>query len=129
MRISDWSSDVCSSDLLECGIAVASGARVTEQARFVQHRERYRIQLERVLVGVAVAQVSAIDRELRGALQCVAPALFVAQDQVAHGTREIIVFGDRADQHAAAGFEPRSEENTSELQSLKRIPEAVFCLQ
>src|SRR3546814_9960202 len=58
---------------LECGIAVASGARVTEQARFVQHRERYRIQLERVLVGVAVAQVSAIDRELRGALQCVAP--------------------------------------------------------
>src|SRR3546814_10815913 len=48
---------------LECGIAVASGARVTEQARFVQHRERDRIELERVLVGVAVAQVSAIDRE------------------------------------------------------------------
>src|SRR3546814_6638804 len=65
-RISDWSSDVCSSD---------------------------RIELERVLVGVAVAQVSAIDRELRGALQCVAPALFVAQYQVAQGTRAIIVFG------------------------------------
>src|SRR3546814_12326985 len=47
---------------LECGIAVAPGARVTEQARFVQHRERDRIELERVLVGVAVAQVSAIDR-------------------------------------------------------------------
>src|SRR3546814_4552449 len=84
---------------LECGIAVASGARVTEQARFVQHRERDRIELERVLVGVAVAQVSAIDRELRGALQCVAPALFVAQ---------------------------RSEEHTSELQSLMRISYAVF---
>src|SRR3546814_3048974 len=79
---------------LECGIAVASGARVTEQARFVQHRERYRIQLERVLVGVAVAQVSAIDRELRGALQCV-----------------------------------RSEEHTSELQSLMRLSYAVFCLK
>src|SRR3546814_7040532 len=73
---------------LECGIAVASGARVTEQARFVQHRERDRIELERVLVGVAVAQVSAIDRELR-----------------------------------------RSEEHTSELQSLMRRSYAVFCLQ
>src|SRR3546814_2388901 len=88
---------------LECGIAVAPGARVTEQARFVQHRERDRIELERVLVGVAVAPVSAIDRELRGALQCVAPALFVAQD--------------------------RSAEHTSELQSLMRISYAVFCLK
>src|SRR3546814_3971322 len=35
----------------------------------------------------------------------------------------------RHHQFAAAGLEPRSEEHTSELQSLMRISYAVFCLK
>src|SRR3546814_1412572 len=37
--------------------------------------------------------------------------------------------GERAQGHGGDGDEPRSEEHTSELQSLMRISYAVFCLK
>src|SRR3546814_4549622 len=92
MRISDWSSDVCSSDLDRRG----------------RHRR---------------AGTSAAPAVRRAAAPVVAA---VAQ-------------GRRHGGHTASGFrrvppsradrENRSEEHTSELQSLMRISYAVFCLK
>src|SRR3546814_2016983 len=99
MRISDWSSDVCSSDL-EILQLVAAGDQI---GRNVDH--------------------ALVDREVHAG-QGVPdlpqrPILFERQAlQV-----EIV------DQHIQARVPPRSEEHTSELQSLMRISYAVFCLK
>src|SRR3546814_4399720 len=85
MRISDWSSDVCSSDL-HAGISAGpSDEPIGRRARAVVDRDRH--------FG---------DRARTG-----------DQDELAQ----------------AADLRPRSEEHTSELQSLMRISYAVFCLK
>src|SRR3546814_8698190 len=48
--------------------------------------------------------------------------------QSALAAKEVAAAGD-VEQQAAAGTVPRSEEHTSELQSLMRISYAVFCLK
>src|SRR3546814_6456210 len=89
MRISDWSSDVCSSDLRRppCG--------------------EYR------------RPPSSMDRSCGNA----PVSVVVTQDSHADGCWE--------SEHCrtAKGEVPRSEEHTSELQSLMRISYAVFCLK
>src|SRR3546814_8105090 len=103
MRISDWSSDVCSSDLV--GIAGMAWLLVA-------------------VVGLCLLAMLACLRPLSGqamlplwmfALIAVAMAMLMATTLVA----------TRPDWSAAA----RSEEHTSELQSLMRISYAVFCLK
>src|SRR3546814_2133132 len=116
MRISDWSSDVCSSDLRE--LALEHGGHV----------------------GHHVAQGAVLTHGDEGALQRVRPvgaadleheALQAGADRCGDGHRA----GDpaaawRQDLHDRAHALPaRSEEHTSELQSLMRISYAVFCLQ
>src|SRR3546814_5914286 len=86
MRISDWSSDVCSSDLLDHEVFAALFLDA-------QHR------------------VLAFEILARGTL-----------DGAAVYPREVVKAALR--QQAA-----RSEEHTSELQSLMRISYAVFCLK
>src|SRR3546814_1465299 len=106
MRISDWSSDVCSSDLdpLE---TVADGLQRT------------------VAIGDGQVDEVDVDRQARQ----------VAHEQVDRGPalqREDVLacnLGDGADQQADLIGKRRSEEHTSELQSLMRISYAVFCLQ
>src|SRR3546814_6337796 len=93
MRISDWSSDVCSSDL-PGGIA------------------------EPVDRGDTDAPEPPVDQPVLGVEQI--PPDQRDRDQRGHHRREI----DRAEEAA-----PRSEEHTSELQSLMRISYAVFCLK
>src|SRR3546814_4873427 len=114
VRISDWSSDVCSSDLLvnntagalqyiEIGMVVDlfdSGLTLTDAARTVTG------------VNLATGTVTFT------------PAAGVAT-----------VSGDRITRAGSMGREVtgfqsiRSEEHTSELQSLMRISYAVFCLK
>src|SRR3546814_9335348 len=91
MRISDWSSDVCSSDLLE----TTGGARSGEDLRhLVNHARRMRTLMHYVprrydpVIIEALAMAGALDPQAT-----------------------------------------RSEEHTSELQSLMRISYAVFCLK
>src|SRR3546814_6100394 len=90
MRISDWSSDVCSSDLNRGDTYMKSGLS---------------------LIALALAFS--------------APAALHAHDKA----------DDKAKaEKPVADYEPqvrttRSEEHTSELQSLKRISYAVFCLK
>src|SRR3546814_7887996 len=108
MRISDWSSDVCSSDLDERSRLPRSAAALRRQfgdpvALSQRHRlRRYRGRFQPGERGDRGA--GARDRQ---------PAL-----RSGAGTE----CGDRAG-------ELRSEEHTSELQSLMRISYAVFCLK
>src|SRR3546814_7361433 len=103
MRISDWSSDVCSSDLsaklVDRLIPVSHDADVAvglgeEQDQLVLHR-----------VGVLVL----VDQHVLEAALVVLEQVWAALQEL-HGVAE------------------RSEEHTSELQSLMRISYAVFCL-
>src|SRR3546814_2948314 len=97
LRISHWSSDVCSSD-----------------PRGVQRRERFRIE------------PAACDTPAR------------ACDVIAHGSidredygmdRWRIAVRDDVRYQLRLRLRGRSEEHTSELQSLMRISYAVFCLK
>src|SRR3546814_1403364 len=123
MRISDWSSDVCSSDLID-------------------------LDLRQV-----IAQVDAVIGKQHGALGQAHAFTFAhgyrGLDDSGHGLiiattiarRQIALLyrrGRRHDRHALdqigqladiAGPVVRSEEHTSELQSLMRISYAVFCLK
>src|SRR3546814_3447633 len=95
MRISDWSSDVCSSDLLAAGIAV----------RHLVFGDAVGIQAAELRPGLEDDDVMAVHGKAMRAGQ---PRRAAAD----HGD-----------------LPPRSEEHTSELQSLMRISYAVFCLK
>src|SRR3546814_5538370 len=103
MRISDWSSDVCSSDLIHRALVLAGVAHHHRDQALVAALGRGH---QAVAGGRGVAGLDAVDGR-------VAP-----QQQVA------VALGDRADREFL-----RSEEHTSELQSLMRISYAVFCLK
>src|SRR3546814_6492892 len=120
MRISDWSSDVCSSDLAQL-------RRVGElrTARFCYDHLAGRL-------GVALAD-SLLQRRLlrrqdgdfrvgpkgRAFLEDLGIDIAAAQGERRHFARCCLDWSERR----------RSEEHTSELQSLMRISYAVFCLK
>src|SRR3546814_10367451 len=121
MRISDWSSDVCSSDLKHQWPAGGKQAgavfRGRVQVRYAVHRSEVGIDAVEgaVEVGELVdAQVSCGHRGGRGRAS---DACLGAGD---HPGRPV-----RGDDRVTT----RSEEHTSELQSLMRISYAVFCLK
>src|SRR3546814_5699622 len=105
MRISDWSSDVCSSDLERIDADIALSDDRVERVR------------RRPLLVVFPHLPRAVGD---GPIALVAPRKpeFLAEpEQPGGGSHRVIA-------------EPvRSEEPTSELRSLMRIPYAVFCLQ
>src|SRR3546814_1559627 len=126
MRISDWSSDVCSSDLLR----------------------------GKPLAGAFLAVLAAASREFRGALQGfvlqrlqglgeglahVRAVLRIDQPVLLHqvqGLGDVRLHPVHVHRLARRGLfvecvaeVARSEEHTSELQSLMRISYAVFCLK
>src|SRR3546814_6877693 len=107
MRISDWSSDVCSSDLPDRGMrkaghgwpAAASQAWMPAEPRSMPRSGRRCVRSPRT------------DRPLESRLSLIwEKNLFFLR---------LLPGRDDA----------RSEEHTSELQSLMRIPYAVFCLK
>src|SRR3546814_7931425 len=108
MRISDWSSDVCSSDLAQ-QIGGAGHVDVEEGA---PHQEvgRFRRDILRQLC-----------KPLGGDHAC-KPALSAPAHQVCHRA-------ERGLARLVRYLARRSEEHTSELQSLMRISYAVFCLK
>src|SRR3546814_6463571 len=106
MRISDWSSDVCSSDL--------HGAAV--------RRSEQRVSLQRlrdVDVATPLDFLGILDHRRLQRIEARALDTRTGDDDVFPG-------GFCADVRLRA---VRSEEHTSELQSLMRISYAVFCLQ
>src|SRR3546814_8460138 len=124
MRISDWSSDVCSSDLIH----VAGG----ELADFKEGRT----SVEQALHALAGQQLAPGDMTLPILLRstesglCHACMKFIPQGAVMGGisTKPVAARRYPAVQDGRThAF--RSEEHTSELQSLMRISYAVFCLK
>src|SRR3546814_1417127 len=125
MRISDWSSDVCSSDLLLVpGPAHAGGQRPGRHELPVDVGERGHAGGGQVVVDRA----QEADRHAREREQVVGIRLLVRRHVLAH-----VVGAEDAVQVAAVVVLQlellRSEEHTSELQSLMRISYAVFCLK
>src|SRR3546814_10288713 len=112
MRISDWSSDVCSSDLperrhVERLPGEGSGTR-RRPATYIMHNRL----IQKLASDIAS---SASEDQLYGALSSTASRLGFDHFALAY------------DRRGASG--PSSEEHTSELQSLMRISYAVFCLK
>src|SRR3546814_3888077 len=100
MRISDWSSDVCSSDLRQ-------HRRRAQLAHGAPRRAEPAEGAAPLLSGHRLGRVgtaAAVARHRRGRLRA-------------------------TDERRAARRPGRSEEHTSELQSLMRISYAVFCLK
>src|SRR3546814_4323660 len=109
MRISDWSSDVCSSDLLDrvrTGLAAGNDRRLG--------------RLDRIDF-----QIGPMRLERFGHPGDVPAGADAGDDDVDRRVAEILE--DLA--RGGAGVDFRSEEHTSELQSLMRISYAVFCLK
>src|SRR3546814_5259090 len=118
MRISDWSSDVCSSDL---DLRREADAEVAGEA--LGH-----LDLNLELVQVHHAQHRAVG-DHAGALRHVHLA-DLAVERRADGQRVDLALLFGHDGLLAIGKPAlRSEEHTSELQSLMRIPYDVFCVK
>src|SRR3546814_1918846 len=113
MRISDWSSDVCSSDLQPLAIVRRStSCRCSAQHELLYVRPR---QVQSAsMIGTGVLQVMRIPREASPFMRPV--TVTITADQVVGELDNVIKTS------------VRSEEHTSELQSLMRISYAVFCL-
>src|SRR3546814_1365815 len=108
MRISDWSSDVCSSDLSYSALEPYV-SRSTLQLHYGKHHRAY------------VEKTKALAKQLRLADKPLEKIIALTAGQDRH--RALFQNAAQAWNHA------RSEEHTSELQSLMRTSYAVFCLK
>src|SRR3546814_5930328 len=114
MRISDWSSDVCSSDLNHEHLALTNTVR--------PHCPRQTPRLKNSTFTPLYGQIS----RCLPASSVLSP---VTRTQTRFGhvwTRRLKRPSPTEQPESAA---PRSEEHTSELQSLMRLSYAVFCLK
>src|SRR3546814_6307501 len=123
MRISDWSSDVCSSDLLAVVRHVELAPQLGDMERHGRRRDRQPIG--DFLVRLALRQIVKnrhLPRRKRDR------RLLKLAQRLADVRRDIDFAGQR---RVAGGNDmvERSEEHTSELQSLMRTSYAVFCLK
>src|SRR3546814_3063137 len=124
MRISDWSSDVCSSDLRNnpscSGLSRASRATASSLALDPRlkaegdERSNWKRAWQLAVSHAAHAEVLHLEEFLDAVL-----GAFAADAGFLHAAEGRDLGGDEAG---------RSEEHTSELQSLMRITYAVFCL-
>src|SRR3546814_6851857 len=112
MRISDWSSDVCSSDLADGAVGVFRQRCIAVPPRQLLGAHPLRLQL---VIAVRQLRIGGGDR----IGQRIDHFRLDAVGQMTIGLRRRIL----------APAVLRSEEHTSELQSLLRISYAVLCLQ
>src|SRR3546814_1090045 len=124
MRISDGSSDVCSSDLLAARLALDD-----RRSLFLHGVQRSLSDLH-----VFQRQIILLRAQLLGLrAELVAPQL--AEDALQPEPRLLrlrqsrLVLGQGGLRLRQKRLQVRSEEHTSELQSLMRISYAVFCLK
>src|SRR3546814_8201256 len=124
MRISDWSSDVCSSDLVAGDFLhrqeAVTVAAVLDEGGLERGLEAGDLALVDVRLGLFFRRLLDVD---------------VVQGLAIDGRHAQLFCLRSVDQHAfhccvPRALEPRrSEEHTDELQSLMRISYAVFCLK
>src|SRR3546814_9027449 len=118
MRISDWSSDVCSSDLRAHALQplrqdVGVGAPVEPDHRHLLGIDLLQAVPHRLALLAVDLQVDGLDQRVD--LGVAEAGVVLARPAVLRGRNLVGV--------------QRSEEHTSELQSLMRISYAVFCLK
>src|SRR3546814_1729931 len=131
MRISDWSSDVCSSDL-----AVDSAGSLSQHTQAIESMLDFirgvagqtnllalNAAIEAARAGEAGRGFAVVAQEVK----TLAAQTAQATGQIAEQIRSIQAAAREA--IAAMSTIRRSEEHTSELQSLMRISYAVFCLK
>src|SRR3546814_5336327 len=112
MRISDWSSDVCSSDLQTLVLLIG---HINCQAT---HREPRIFVILHIITNVGMWEQPLEDDQLRSLL------LSAKRWARSRMTSACAAIDSRSSRPGT-----RSEEHTSELQSLMRISYAVFCLK
>src|SRR3546814_6521454 len=113
MRISDWSSDVCSSDL---GATASRPLRPLPGSSRTAREPGSRPCILSGLYGLSKRYCAAFRHKLNDR----------ASKEFSAGTRRATMTGDGAG--ASGGRDLRSEEHPSELQSLMRISFAAFWL-
>src|SRR3546814_6805726 len=113
MRISDWSSDVCSSDLHQ-----RDGAALTRFLHWVA-LESPKGGLDELTASDKLHALRKETGELRD----------LSFDTISGAGPNGAVVHYRASEKTNRKLEPRSEEHTSELQSIMRNSYAVFCLK
>src|SRR3546814_936501 len=121
MRISDWSSDVCSSDL-----AGQLAQPVVGVAFHVHHMAMLFDQRDRRLEARALQ--AALVKVFRRGVGTGDQHHALGEHPLEQAPEQHCV-ADVADEELVEHQHPRSEEHTSELQSLMRISYAVFCLK
>src|SRR3546814_1066785 len=119
MRISDWSSDVCASDLLGPELLAVDTQCIVGTVADVEMAFRRSLH-----VGADAAEPQQLYLRLQQALDELARRHAVLGDAEA-----LLHLRGDLDRLGAALEDTRSEEHTSELQSLMRISYAVFCLK
>src|SRR3546814_5611099 len=127
MRISDWSSDVCSSDLFAAARAddenlhrpnPPCSRRGSKASRTASPTKTSRVSM--------IAMAKNPVRPSHGAWRLALPCASSSPSEAEPGGRP----KPRKSSAVRVVIEPeRSEEHTSELQSLMRISYAVFCLK
>src|SRR3546814_8041079 len=121
MRISDWSSDVCSSDLAAVS-GIGRGIELEDHRLALQALHQLRAELRRADHRGGVGRQRRDDADMGDRMQ----AEHRADGKAGEGDRPAFDHGAVVAE-GESRQRRRSEEHTSELQSLMRISYAVFC--
>src|SRR3546814_6276833 len=128
MRISDWSSDVCSSDLFRESVARLDPPWVSEHLAFLR-AGRGRQAFNTGFLLPPLQSRETIETSVRNIRQLQAAIGRPLAFEIAANYLKPLP-GEMTDGEFIAEIaERRSEEHTSELQSLMSISYAVFCLK
>src|SRR3546814_2715425 len=128
LRISDWSSDVCSSDLGRPAAPRSSDrSRASRRSRGRIHQVR-RSSAEQAVMDTTIDAARTGWRAWLPDGSSMPPSVWTARHRLITAIMwlhvpVLAVIG------LVNGYDSRSEEHTSELQSLMRISYAVFCLK
>src|SRR3546814_9156780 len=135
MRISDWSSDVCSSDLTDTNLQIirndAAGAAVKTDLGASFPANTSSTDIYEITLASAVG-ASTMTYEVTNLTSGATTSGSFSTDVPAAGSLGLCglwVATGATGGHQGDFFGMRSEEHTSELQSLMRISYAVFCLK
>src|SRR3546814_1704278 len=124
MRISDWSSDVCSSDLLQFPIVADADLKIARMYDMI-HPEQSET--------AAVRSVFIIDPNKKIRLTMTYPMSVGRNFDEILRVIDALQLGDAKRIATPAdwqkGKDVRSEEHTSEIKSIKRTSYAVFCMK
>src|SRR3546814_1090628 len=127
MRISDWSSDVCSSDLIYAVFTFDNTAGKYWTQMTVPERQASALNYGKVVFDGARATLGAgLTLDPRTAFTVTAPAALAGEYEYGTASFGPAITPANFSGTVVLGTDGRSEEHTSELQSLMRTSYAVF---